>query len=123
MKKGKLKEPFTISGDGKQVRDVLYSEDVVNLYFKAVENIEKAKGNAFNIGAGYENSLSLIELFRFLEEKLDIKMKYKKLPFRESDQKVFIADITKAKKILNWTPKVNYNKGINYLFSWIKNIS
>ncbi|HOL63698.1 MAG TPA: GDP-mannose 4,6-dehydratase, partial [Elusimicrobiales bacterium] len=120
IKEGKLKEPFTISGNGKQVRDVLYAEDVVNLYFKAVENIEKAKGNAFNIGAGYQNSLSLIELFDFLEKKLDIKMKYKKLPFRESDQKVFIADITKAKKILNWTPKTDYQKGIEKMIEWTK---
>lgn len=118
-KKGKLKEAFTISGNGKQVRDVLYRDDVVDLYFKAIDNIDRAKGEAFNIGAGYENSLSLLELFNFLERELDIKMKYKKLPFRESDQKVFIADITRAKKILNWTPKTDYQKGIEKMIEWI----
>ncbi|MEW6013163.1 MAG: NAD-dependent epimerase/dehydratase family protein [Elusimicrobiota bacterium] len=122
IKNGKLKEPFTISGTGKQVRDVLYCDDVVDLYFEAIKNIEKAKGKSFNIGAGYENSLSLIELFQFLEEKLDIKMEYKKLPFRESDQKVFIADISKAKNKIGWTPKVSAVKGIYRMIEWLENV-
>lgn len=79
-------KPFTISGTGKQVRDVLYSDDVVSLYFKALENIEKISGKAFNIGGGVGNSMSLLELFSFLENELSIKLNYDELPFRESDQ-------------------------------------
>jgi CDP-paratose 2-epimerase len=104
IKNGTAKEPFTISGNGKQVRDVLHSSDVVNLYFKASENIEKAKGQAFNIGGGIENSLSLLELFALLEDNLKIKMNYKQLPFRESDQLVFVADNSKTKTIIGWQP-------------------
>lgn len=63
IKKGIIKEPFTISGNGKQVRDVLYATDVVSLYFRASESINKSSGKVFNIGGGFENSLSLIELF------------------------------------------------------------
>jgi CDP-paratose 2-epimerase len=113
-----LKEPFTISGNGKQVRDVLYADDMVNLYFSCITAIEEANGKAFNIGGGFKNSLSLLELFDFLEKSLNIKLNYKNLPSRESDQKIFIADITKAKQILNWEPKINFQEGILNMLEW-----
>jgi CDP-paratose 2-epimerase len=111
---------FTISGTGKQVRDVLHAEDMINLYFAAVEHIEAARGQVFNIGGGMENSLSLLELFSFLENELGIKMNYTRLPPRESDQKVFVADITKARQILGWAPEVSKNAGIKRMISWVK---
>ena len=116
---GILKEPFTISGDGKQVRDILYIDDVVDLYFKVVENIDKVRGEAFNIGGGAENSLSLLELFNFLENELDIKLSYKKLSPRESDQKIFIADIGSISKLLDWKPIINKEKGIRMMLDWL----
>lgn len=103
---------FTISGNGKQVRDVLFSEDVVNLYFTALDNIDKVKGNVFNIGGGINNSLSLLELFSLLEEELNIKMTFKQLDFRESDQLVFVADNKKINQLTGWEPKVNAKEGI-----------
>ena len=115
-------EPFTISGNGKQVRDVLHSSDVVNLYFKAVENIEFSKGEEFNIGGGIENSLSLLELFSLLEKSLDIKMTYKELPFRESDQLVFVADNEKAKRLIGWSAKTSPQVGILDSIDWAKSI-
>jgi len=117
-KKGILKKPFTISGNGKQVRDVLHADDVIRLYFKAIENINKAKGQAFNIGGGIENSLSLLELFDFLERELDVRLSYTKLPWRASDQKVFVADITKAKNLIGWQPKVSLEEGIVRTYQW-----
>ncbi|WP_426092448.1 GDP-mannose 4,6-dehydratase [Flavobacterium sp. DSR3-2] len=122
IKNGNSKDQFTISGNGKQVRDVLHASDVVRLYFKAVENIEIAKGNSFNIGGGISNSLSLLELFKLLEELLKIKMAYKQLPFRESDQLVFIANNDKAKKLLNWSPKTTTEKGIEDSIEWAETI-
>jgi CDP-paratose 2-epimerase len=121
-KKGFLKEPFTISGNGKQVRDVLHAQDIVNVYFTTLENIEIAKGNFFNIGGGYDNSLSLLELFDFLRQKLGVKMEYRQIPVRESDQKVFIADITKAQKILGWKPQVNCQEGVLKMVEWTNNL-
>jgi len=121
IKYGKLTEPFTISGNGKQVRDLLSIEDVVNLYFLASQNIEKAKGQVFNIGGGIENSLSILELFDVLENNLQIKMNYKKIAPRQSDQKIFVADIKKVKSILGWNPKVDKLSGINNMIEWIKN--
>jgi len=119
IKKGILKDPFTISGNGKQVRDVLHADDVVNLYFKACEDIEKTQGKAFNIGGGINNSLSLLELFRFLENELDIKMNYKILPARISDQKVFIANINKVRSSIGWQPNVDKSKGIKIMIDWL----
>lgn len=119
IKQGKLKEPFTISGNGKQVRDLLYASDTVSLYLKAAEKIEKIEGKAFNVGGGIENSSSLLELFSFLEQELDIKMRYTKLPPRESDQKVFVADITKIKELIDWEPKVSKEQGIKSMIDWV----
>jgi len=119
IKNGTAKELFTISGNGKQVRDVLHSTDVVNLYFKASENIEKTKGNAFNIGGGIKNSLSLLELFALLEENLKIKMIYKQLPFRDSDQLVFVANNSKSDRIFNWNPATSINEGISKMTKWM----
>jgi CDP-paratose 2-epimerase len=114
------KEPFTISGDGKQVRDVLHSGDIVSLYFKTIENIESTKGEAFNIGGGMANSLSLLELFDLLEKELNIKMKYKYLPWRESDQKFFVANLSKIRKKVKWEPKISKESGIIDYLKWLK---
>lgn len=118
-KKGILKEPFTISGNGKQVRDVLHADDVVELYFKTLENIDRARGQVFNIGGGMENSLSLLELFQILEREFDIKLHYTKLPPRTSDQKVFVADINKAKNLIGWEPEIEKIKGIKLMTDWL----
>jgi CDP-paratose 2-epimerase len=118
-KKGILTEPFTISGNGKQVRDVLYAEDMKRLYFAAVKRIDRAAGQAFNIGGGMENSLSLLELFALLEELSDIRLTYTKIPWRQSDQKVFVADIAKAKALLGWESVVDKDNGIKMMLNWI----
>lgn len=122
IKNNKAKEKFTISGNGKQVRDVLHASDVVSLYFKAVENIDVAKGNSFNIGGGIENSLSLLELFKLLENMLEVKMEYKELPFRESDQLVFVANNKKAENILGWKALKTPKKGVLESLKWANSI-
>jgi CDP-paratose 2-epimerase len=111
IKDGTTKELFTISGTGKQVRDVLHSTDVVNLYFSA-KDCNTAYGQAFNIGGGMKNSLSLLELFAMLEEMLNIKMQYKQLSWRESDQKVFVADNSKISKFIQWDALKSKMEGI-----------
>lgn len=110
---------FTISGTGKQVRDLLYSSDVVSLYMKA-KDCADAYGQVFNIGGGIDNSLSLLELFTILERKLNIKMEYTQLPWRESDQKVFVADIAKANKIIGWQPLVSKEQGLDNMLNWLQ---
>jgi CDP-paratose 2-epimerase len=118
IKHGKAKEPFTISGTGKQVRDVLHNTDVVNLYF-AAKDVTEDYGQAFNIGGGINNSLSLLELFGMLEEILDIKMNYRKIEWRESDQKIFVADNHKIINTTNWEPLVQTETGIKRMLEWL----
>ena len=101
------------------MRDVLHAEDMKRLYFAAVEHIDKARGQAFNIGGGMENSLSLLELFDFQENGLDIKMTYTKLLQRMSDQKVFVADTSKANDLIRWVPSMNKFSGIRKLLDWV----
>ena len=121
-KNGTIDMPFTVSGSGKQVRDVLHAEDMKRLYFAAHTNIDRAKGQVFNIGGGMANSLSLLELFLMLEEITGVELNYKKLPVRESDQQVFVADITKAKDVLGWKPEVVPSQGISQMIKWILSV-
>jgi CDP-paratose 2-epimerase len=119
IKNCKAEKLFTISGSGKQVRDVLHADDVVNLYFTALKYIDKVQGKAFNVGGGIENSLSLLELFEFLEKELKITMKYDQLPPRESDQLVFIADNSYITNTLGWVPEIDFQKGIRDMILWL----
>lgn len=114
------KHSFTISGNGKQVRDVLFSSDLIRCYFSAVESIASIRGEAFNIGGGMENSLSLLELFAFLESKLKIRMNPRPLDWRQSDQKFFVADIRKAQERMRWSPEVNWKTGVTRMIDWVK---
>ncbi|WP_340621457.1 GDP-mannose 4,6-dehydratase [Xenorhabdus siamensis] len=98
------KKPFTISGNGKQVRDVLHAEDMIDLYFSALYKI------------------SLLELFILLEKNTGVKLQYTNLPVRESDQKIFVSDITKIKKIIQWQPSVQKTEGIKNMIEWCETI-
>lgn len=120
IKSGVLKEPFTISGSGKQVRDVLFGDDLKNCYFSAIDQIDKTKGQAFNVGGGMQNSLSLLELFKILEQELDIEMLHTKLPWRKSDQKVYVADTGKAFETFGWKPAISSLEGVQRMISWVQ---
>jgi len=113
-------EPFTISGNGKQVRDILHAADMIALYYTALENVDKVWGEAYNIGGSMEYSLSLLELFDMLNKILNIKMEYTQLPVRISDQKVFVADINKINKKIGWSPKVDSYTGVKAMVEWVK---
>ena len=117
--KDKNSAPFTISGNGKQVRDVLHADDMKRLYMAAVNHIESAKGEAFNVGGGIENSLSLLELFALLEQIANVKLRFTKLQVRESDQRVFVSDLDKSKQLLNWQPVVSAQEGVVRMVEWV----
>lgn len=113
---------ITISGSGKQVRDVLHVTDLLRLYFKTAQQIDKVSGKAFNIGGGVGNSLSILELLSLLEIKTNTPLKHNKTSARASDQKYFIANITEIERELNWTPEINCEDGITMAIEWaIKN--
>jgi CDP-paratose 2-epimerase len=117
-KAGPARAPFTVSGDGKQVRDLLHVSDAVNAYLAAYEHIGAARGQAFNIGGGLENSMSLLELLLFLEDRLGIRLNYTHLPWRQSDQKFFVADNSKAEELIHWSPTKSKQQGIEDTIAW-----
>lgn len=121
--KNKHSMPFTISGNGKQVRDILHANDMIRLYYMALEQVDNVCGEAYNIGGTIEQSLSLLELFDMLNEMLGIELEYTLLPPRQSDQKVFVADVTKIQKKIGWIPKVTAYEGIADMIEWVKRIS
>jgi CDP-paratose 2-epimerase len=114
-----LQDKFSIFGNGKQVRDILHCDDMVNLYIKVSQNILELSGEVFNIGGGIANSLSLLELFSMLEDRLNIKLTYDRNTPRISDQKYFVADIRKIEKFVQWSPKINCNHGIDMMLEWV----
>ena len=112
--------PFTISGDGKQVRDVLHADDLVAVYQKAVKHISQAAGGVYNVGGGSDNSLSLLELFRELEQLTGYPMRFRRLDWRPGDQRVFIANIHAARADFDWSPRVSKEKGLSRMLAWTK---
>lgn len=115
---------FTIAGTGKQVRDVLHAEDLIQLYRAAYSHREIMNGEIFNIGGGFSNSLSLLELFELLSDILNMPpLVYTKNSRRSSDQDCFIADISKAGKLLNWKPKIMAFSGIKAMVEWSCSLS
>jgi len=113
-------KPITIYGNGKQVRDALHASDIVNLLeLQGRRLLSKGdiKGEVFNVGGGFKNTISLLELC----EKWGVEKD--KLIFedwRPSDQKVFYCDTRKAREILGWEPQVGLQKGLEELFQWTK---
>lgn len=115
-----LGRPITVYGDGKQVRDLLYVDDLIEAYLLAIEKIKKSAGEIYNIGGGAANSLSLLEYLKILEAKLGRKVKIRFSDWRQGDQKVFISDNSKVAKELGWKIKNPYEKGLNKLLDWVK---
>lgn len=110
---------ITIYGDGKQVRDLLFIDDLMNAYDLAIERKEDAKGLIFNIGGGIENSVSIWREFGPILEKIhgkEIPVEFK--GWRPGDQKIYISDITKIKDYFGWYPKINVRKGLSSLYNW-----
>lgn len=115
-------EPFTIAGTGKQVRDVLHAEDMVRLYFDMATEIDRGAGRAFNVGGGMANSLSLLELFDLLADRIGRPLDYKHGPARESDQRVFVADIDLIRRSLGWQPQVSAQDGVSRMMMWVDSL-
>lgn len=112
---------ITIYGDGKQVRDVLHVEDLLNAYDAAIEKIDAAKGQIYNMGGGARNVMSIwAEFGPILERLLGKKIEVARADWRPGDQKVFYADTRKAKRELGWEPKTGLEQGIEMLFNWVK---
>ena len=114
-----LGKPLTIYGDGKQVRDILFVEDLVRAYDMAIKNIDKTAGQVYNIGGGSRNQMSLLELLAFLEKFTGRKIETAFSDWRPGDQPVFVCDIAKAKTDFGWEPTVSVEEGVKKLYDWV----
>ncbi len=111
-------KPITIYGNGKQVRDLLYVEDLVRAYDLFVES--EIKHAVYNTGGGSEKTISLLEFLDILEEELGKKPRIAFSDWRPSDQKVYISDISRIKKELNWQPVTAPKEGMGRIIDWVK---
>lgn len=114
------KRPVTIFGDGKQVRDVLYVDDLIAAYDAAIERIQRTSGEAYNMGGGPRNTLSLLELIRMLEGEFGLPLAHTFADWRPGDQRVFVSDIRKARADFGWEPRVGPVEGVAKLVEWLR---
>jgi len=110
---------ISIYGNGKQVRDVLFVEDLLDAYDACIEHIDISAGEVYNIGGGYDQMISVWKEFSpILEEMLDKKIPVVWGDWRPGDQKIYVSDIHKAQRELNWRPKYPVRDGLQKLFDW-----
>lgn len=115
------KRPITIYGNGKQVRDILFIDDLLDAYELAVAQIEKTAGQIYNIGGGIGNTMSVwAEFGSILESLLEAPIDVDRKDWRPGDQKIYVSDIRAAGRDIGWKPKIGIEEGIGRLFSWMK---
>ncbi len=112
-------QPINLYGDGMQVRDILFVEDLIDAFLLAQENIHTLSGQAFNIGGGKENTISLLEFIELINE-----IHAKKPPvyfdnWRPGDQRYYVSDSSKFQAATGWTPSVNIRQGVRKLYQWL----
>ena len=112
-------QPITIYGDGRQVRDLLFIDDLVDAFLVAQRNMNKLAGNAFNIGGGPANSISLLELLDLLAGLHGGELSICFEDWRAADQRYYVSDTSKFSELTGWTPRVGVNEGVRRLYEWM----
>ena len=111
---------ITIYGDGKQVRDVLHVQDLLNAYDAAIDKIDTVKGQVYNVGGGMHNILAIwAEFGPILERLVGKKIEVARGDWRPGDQRAFYTDIRKAQRELDWSPTIDLEEGMELLFEWV----
>jgi CDP-paratose 2-epimerase len=115
--------PLTIFGDGLQVRDVLFVDDLVRAFLLARQNIDRLAGQAFNVGGGTPNTLSLAELIAWLREHSTTSPPIRYSPARLGDQRYYVSDTAKFCSATGWHPQVTVTEGLQRLHAWLSEAS
>jgi CDP-paratose 2-epimerase len=111
--------PITVYGDGKQVRDLLFVEDLVDAFLLAQERMADIAGQAFNVGGGASNAASVLEV---IDQLADLQGARPELTFgawRTGDQRYYVSDIRRLQAAIGWTPRVDVEEGIPRLYEWL----
>ncbi|HEX2645234.1 MAG TPA: SDR family NAD(P)-dependent oxidoreductase [Thermoanaerobaculia bacterium] len=111
--------PITLYGDGMQVRDVLYVEDLVRAFLLAEQNIGTIAGQAFNIGGGAGQTVSLLELLDLIGELHGRRPRISFEAWRTGDQRYYVSDTGKFQAATGWKPRVNVREGVSNLYNWL----
>lgn len=111
--------PITIFGDGKQVRDILFVEDLVDAFLLAAQNIRRIGGSAYNIGGGPDNTVSLLEILAMIKNLTKKSAKISFENWRTGDQQYYVSDIRKFSKETGWRPRYNVEQGVTSLTRWL----
>ena len=112
-------EPITFYGDGRQVRDLLYVDDLVAAMMAAVDQIETTRGKAYNIGGGPENACSLREVVDLIGEMHEQDPQVHLAPWRQGDQRYYVSDTRAFQQATGWKAAVNAREGIERLYRWL----
>jgi CDP-paratose 2-epimerase len=112
-------KPINIYGDGKQVRDILFVEDLVNAFVLAQENMDSISGQAYNMGGGARNTISLLELLEMIEKISGNKPDAHFDEWRPSDQRYYVSDFAKFQRATGWEPKNAPLEGVTKLYHWL----
>jgi CDP-paratose 2-epimerase len=112
-------KPIVIYGDGMQVRDILFADDLVDAFLLAQANIRTLSGQAFNIGGGLGNTISLLELLDLMEQLQGTRPAIRSREWRPGDQRYYVSDTRRFKAATGWAPKVTARAGIERLFHWL----
>ena len=113
-------KPIVLYGDGMQVRDLLFVDDLVDAFLLAHANIHTLSGQAFNIGGGLGNTISLIELLDIIAEIHGARPEVRMEPWRCADQRYYVSDTRRFKAATGWSPKVNARQGVELLYRWLE---
>jgi CDP-paratose 2-epimerase len=112
-------KPIIFYGDGMQVRDILFADDLVDAFLLAQANIHTLSGQAFNIGGGLGNTISLLELLELIARVRGDKPAIRMKEWRPGDQRYYVSDTRKFKAATGWAPKVNAREGVERLYQWL----
>lgn len=113
-------KPITIYGNGKQVRDILFVDDLLDMYDAAIEKINKSAGQVYNVGGGKMNTIAIwTEFAPYLETLTGRKISIQRAGWRPGDQRIFVSDIRKAENELGWKPAFGVEEGIRRLHQWV----
>ncbi|HLS67916.1 MAG TPA: SDR family NAD(P)-dependent oxidoreductase [Kiloniellales bacterium] len=113
-------EAITLYGDGLQVRDILHIDDAVTAYRHVLANAEELAGQAFNLGGGPENAVSLLTVLEQMENLLGRRIARGYAPERAGDQRYYVADTRKLQAATGWRPTVTWPDGLKRLHHWLR---